>query len=206
VTNSLLFLALFALLYAGLHSLLAARSLKVWGRSHLPGFDRWQRLFYNAVAVVTLLPLPWLLGLSDRVLYIVPSPWKVLFWIGQGGAAVALVVAVLQANPAYFVGLAQLAGDANERGDRLVISGLYLYVRHPLYLFSILFLWLSPVMTLNRFVFYGLATLYFYVGSIHEERRLAETFGPAYRDYQRIVPRLWPAFRAAASGCQERKS
>jgi protein-S-isoprenylcysteine O-methyltransferase Ste14 len=195
VTQTILLLLLYLLLYAGLHSLLAARTIKEWGRAHLPGFDRWYRLFYNAIALITLLPVPWLLGLPDRVLYAAPAPWSWLLWAGQGLSALALLLAVLQANPAYFVGLAQLAGDGEERGDRLVIGGLYRYVRHPLYLFSILFLWLSPVMTLNRLVLYGLATLYFYVGSLHEERRLAQTFGASYSAYQQKVPRLWPSLR-----------
>lgn len=195
MTQSILLLVLYLLLYAGLHSLLAAQGVKVWGRRHLPGFDRWYRLFYNAIALGTLVPLPWLLGLPDRTLYSVPTPWNWLLWAGQGLSAVALLLAVLQANPAYFVGLAQLAGDGEERGDRLVVSGLYRYVRHPLYLFSILFLWLSPVMTLNRLVLYGLVTVYFYVGSLHEERRLTQTFGLSYRAYQQRVPRLWPSLR-----------
>jgi len=195
MVDFLLLLVLFVLIYIGLHSLLAANALKAWGRAHLPGFDRWYRLFYNAVAILTLLPLPSLLNLSDRTLYTVPAPWAWLLWAGQGLSALALLLSVLQANPTYFVGLAQLAGDPEEKGDRLVINGFYRYVRHPLYLFSILFLWLSPVMTLNRLIVYGLATLYFYVGSLHEERRLARTFGQAYRDYQQAVPRLFPSLR-----------
>jgi len=195
MVDSLLLLVLFVLIYTGLHSLLAANALKAWGSTHLPGFDRWYRLFYNTVALVTLLPLPWLLGLPDRLLYHVPAPWAWLLWAGQGLSALALLVSVLQANPAYFMGMAQLAGDPEEKGDRLVINGFYRYVRHPLYLFSILFLWLSPVMTLNRLVVYGLATLYFYVGSLHEEGRLERTFGRAYRDYRQTVPRLFPSLR-----------
>jgi protein-S-isoprenylcysteine O-methyltransferase Ste14 len=193
--DSLLLIALFVLLYTVLHSLLAARAVKAWARTRLPGFDRWYRLFYNAVAILTLLPLLWLLNLPDRVLYTVPAPWAWLLWAGQGLSALALLLSVLQANPAYFVGLAQLAGDPDEKGDRLVVNGFYRYVRHPLYLFSILFLWLSPVMTLNRLIVYGLATLYFYVGSLHEEWRLERTFGQAYRDYQQAVPRFFPSLR-----------
>lgn len=197
--DSLLLIALFVLLYTALHSLLAARAVKVWGRARLPGFDRWYRLFYNAMAILTLLPLLWLLNLPDRTLYSIPAPWVWLLWAGQGLSALALAISVLQANPTYFVGLAQLAGDPEEKGDRLVINGFYRYVRHPLYLFSILFLWLSPVMTLNRLIVYVLATLYFYVGSLHEERRLARTFGQAYRDYQQVVPRFIPSLRRTAS-------
>jgi protein-S-isoprenylcysteine O-methyltransferase Ste14 len=35
-------------------------------------------------------------------------------------------------------------------------------------------------------------TLYIYLGSIHEERRLVREFGRAYQEYQRQVPRLLP--------------
>jgi protein-S-isoprenylcysteine O-methyltransferase Ste14 len=40
-------------------------------------------------------------------------------------------------------------------------------------------------------LFFGL-TLYIYIGSIFEERRLIAEFGEAYREYQRSVPRLIP--------------
>ncbi|RME58991.1 MAG: isoprenylcysteine carboxylmethyltransferase family protein, partial [Caldilineae bacterium] len=40
-----------------------------------------------------------------------------------------------------------------------------------------------------------LATLYFYVGSIHEEHRLERVYGDAYRAYRRRTPRLIPRWR-----------
>ncbi|RME65487.1 MAG: isoprenylcysteine carboxylmethyltransferase family protein, partial [Caldilineae bacterium] len=150
MVESVVILILYTLLYGGLHSLLAANPVKERLR-RLPGADRWYRLVYNIFATVTLLPLLWLMAtLPDRLLYTVPPPWRWAMLAGQGLAALALVWSVLQANPAYFLGLAQLAGDATEQGDVLVTDGFYRLVRHPLYLFSILFLWLSPDMTVNR--------------------------------------------------------
>jgi protein-S-isoprenylcysteine O-methyltransferase Ste14 len=35
-------------------------------------------------------------------------------------------------------------------------------------------------------------SLYMYIGSFHEERRLIHEFGETYRTYQRQVPRLFP--------------
>jgi protein-S-isoprenylcysteine O-methyltransferase Ste14 len=72
------------------------------------------------------------------------------------------------------------------------VRGFYCYVRHPIYSFSLLLLWLTPAMTVNLLTVYVLTTLYFYVGSLHEERRLLAEFGEAYRDYQQQVPRLIP--------------
>jgi protein-S-isoprenylcysteine O-methyltransferase Ste14 len=72
-------------------------------------------------------------------------------------------------------------------------------VRHPLYFFGLLFLWLTPVMTINLLTTYLLFTLYFYIGSFFEERRLRAEFGPAYRQYQQRVPRLIPGRFSAAN-------
>jgi protein-S-isoprenylcysteine O-methyltransferase Ste14 len=46
-------------------------------------------------------------------------------------------------------------------------------------------LWLNPRMTANLAVFTTLATVYFVVGSIHEEQRLLAAHGDAYEEYRR---------------------
>ncbi len=146
------------------------------------------------MAVVTLLPLfPLLVLLPDQTSYIIPSPWRWLMLIGQLLALAGLGLAFLQTEPFHFLGLTQLwtKPDAGDNG-RLVVTGFYYWVRHPLYFFSMLFLWLAPAMTTNLFITYLLISLYFYVGSIYEERRLLVEFGQAYREYQRCVPRLIP--------------
>ncbi|MCB0113463.1 MAG: isoprenylcysteine carboxylmethyltransferase family protein [Caldilineaceae bacterium] len=193
--SSALILIAAAVLYALAHSLSAARFFKAWGRRHLPGFDRWWRFVYNVLALVTLLPVLWLMvTLPDRWLYVIDPPIALLMQLGQFLSVVGLATAVLQSNPLYFLGLAQLMGDVEERGDTLVTTGFYAYMRHPLYVFSIFILWFSPTMTVNQFVVYVLATIYFYVGSVHEEHRLVRTFGLEYERYRRSVPwlRLFP--------------
>jgi len=75
---------------------------------------------------------------------------------------------------------------------RLVQRGLYGLVRHPMYLFSLPVMWLAPVMTVNRLTLYALISLYFFVGTFHEEKLLIAEFGDDYREYQRRVPRIMP--------------
>lgn len=193
---SIFAITLFFAIYAVVHSLLAGLPFKNWLRNRLgPGVDRWYRLAYNVFAIVTLLPLfPMLALLPDRVLYVALPPWRWLLAAGQLAALAGLGLAFLQTNPWHFLGVAQLMAARPQESGSLEIRGLYCRVRHPLYLFSMLFLWLTPAMTVNLLVTYLLFTLYFYVGSIFEERRLVVEFGEAYREYQRIVPRLipWP--------------
>ncbi|MEW5960266.1 MAG: isoprenylcysteine carboxylmethyltransferase family protein [Chloroflexota bacterium] len=191
---SILAITLFFVIYAGLHSLLASRPVKNWARQALgPGTERWYRLAYNIFAGVTLLPLfPMLALLPDRMLYVAPAPWRWLLATGQLAALAGLGLAFLQTNPWHFLGLAQLLAPPSDVNGSLVVRGLYCRVRHPLYFFSLLLLWLTPAMTVNLLATYLLFTLYFYIGSIFEERRLVAEFGPAYREYQRLVPRLIP--------------
>jgi protein-S-isoprenylcysteine O-methyltransferase Ste14 len=69
---------------------------------------------------------------------------------------------------------------------------LYRWVRHPLYLWGLVFIWLTPQMTVNRLALVVGFSVYLYIGTFFEERRLVEEFGDDYREYQRQVPRLIP--------------
>ncbi len=77
--------------------------------------------------------------------------------------------------------------------SRLVTDrGPYRWIRHPLYLSSLLMIWSNPDLTLDRLLFNLLFSIWVIVAIILEERRLVATFGEAYRNYQREVPILIP--------------
>jgi len=130
-------------------------------------------------------------------------PWAAVLIVLQLAALACLMLAVLQADPLRFAGLRQAL--AYWRGDPLPLppehlqtGGFYGLVRHPLYLFSLLTLWPTPIMTDSFLGFVVGATFYFLVGSMLEERRLAAEFGEDYRRYRRRVPWIlpWPRPRA----------
>jgi len=186
------------------HSVLASRAAKT-AASRLVG-DRhsqgWYRLLYNSFAAISLLPtLALLIALPDRDLYRFPPPFSYFALGVQALAALGLVYSVFQLGPMHFIGLRQWVGwlngvevhsESDTSASRLVVDGLHRYVRHPLYTTSLIILWLVSPMTVNRLAFVVGITLYFYVGSIFEERKLIGEFGEAYRAYQRRVPRLVP--------------
>ncbi|MBP7962626.1 MAG: isoprenylcysteine carboxylmethyltransferase family protein [Caldilineaceae bacterium] len=198
--SSILLIFLYFTIYGLLHSVTAA----TWFKSRLRGwigplFDRWYRLVYNVFAGISILPLFWMLAvLPDRGLYAVPSPWAWLMMAGQAAALVGAGITLLQTNLWHFAGLAQItAADPTATGS-LSRRGSYAWVRHPLYTYSLLLIWLTPTMTVNLAVTYAIFTAYFYLGSIHEERRLVREFGEAYVRYQAQVPRLIPGLRRRA--------
>jgi protein-S-isoprenylcysteine O-methyltransferase Ste14 len=192
--TSILIIGGYFILWALVHSLLASLRVKRWAKATLGTWlNRWYRLLFVIFAVTSLIPLLFLtVTLPDRVLYRVTEPWRWVMLGGQGASLVALVVAVLQASPAYFVGLAQLIADDPEASGDLQVRGFYRCVRHPLYLFSIILIWLTPVMTRNLLTLYLGMTLYFILGSFHEEQLLLHQFGEAYRAYRAQVARFVP--------------
>lgn len=118
----------------------------------------------------------------------------------QLAGLLGLVVSVLQTKALAFAGVQQLVDYLTNKqdltkaglGEELVVSGLYRYMRHPLYTFSMILLWFMPVVSRNYLLLVGLMTAYFIAGSILEERRLQADFGDAYAAYQRTVPRFFP--------------
>lgn len=69
----------------------------------------------------------------------------------------------------------------------LVTTGLYGFVRHPLYFAWTLVVFAAPHMTLTRFTFAAVSTAYLAIAIPFEERALVRLFGPQYSDYQRAV-------------------
>lgn len=72
------------------------------------------------------------------------------------------------------------------------VRGPYGWVRHPLYLFTIMLFWSYPAITADRLLLNVLWTLWIVIGTVLEERELVEDFGDDYRDYQARVPMLLP--------------
>lgn len=188
-------LIFFIVLWGIVHSILASIGFKDFLRRSLgSGFMKFYRLLYNIFAVISLAPVLYLMiSLPDKNFYRVPSPWSYLMWAGQAVSALLLLLAVLQTDVFAFVGLRQLV-EGEEKSD-LVISGLYRFVRHPLYTFGLLILWLSPSMTVNTFIVYAAFTVYILIGAVFEERKLMREFGQKYATYKAVTPMLIPGLR-----------
>lgn len=180
------------LLWGIVHTILASLKFRAFLHQRL-GSDvmRGYRLFYNFFALLSFLPILWLIHiLPDRILYLVPMPWMFLLLAGQGLAGLCLLLAVLQTDSLSFVGLRQVL--EGEKPSVLVTDGFYRLVRHPLYLFGLLFLWLTPIMTLNLLIVYVSLTIYIFVGAYFEERKLAREFGASYLEYKSRTPMIIP--------------
>lgn len=182
-------------IWAVIHSLLASLPAKRLARNVFgDGGARAYRLGYNLFAVLSFVPILALVRLlPDRVLYAVKAPWLFAMLLGQAAAAFLLLLALLQTGALQFMGLRQLADG--EASGKLIVQGFYRLVRHPLYLFGLLILWLTPYMTVNMLTAYVLLTLYLFVGAMFEERRLIREYGAEYTYYRATTPMIIPRFK-----------
>jgi len=157
---------------------------------------RFYRLAYNLFSVLTFLPILWLAAiLPDQTLYVIRWPWLGLSLAGQLFAAILLGIGVFQTGILDFTGLSALVSTDPPESARLTTGGLYRWVRHPLYSAGLLFIWLTPVMTINLLVIYTAATVYIIVGAYYEERKLLREFGTEYARYQASTPMLLPRWK-----------
>jgi protein-S-isoprenylcysteine O-methyltransferase Ste14 len=186
-----IFILLLALAIWGVvHSFLASHLAKDLFRLKVGSMD-FYRLAYNIFAAISFLPILYLMAiLPNKLVYEVPSPWNLVMFGGQLLSGLLLVVAFLQTDSLSFVGLRQLFEV--EKSGALVTRGLYRVVRHPLYTFSLLFIWLTSSVSQNSLTVYIGSTLYILIGTYFEERKLQREFGEAYADYKKSTPMLIP--------------
>ncbi len=190
----MIWLILSVVLWGLVHSIMASLGLKSALEKILgANITRFYRLFFNVFSLLSFIPILWLMRvLPDRTLYEIPAPWMYLMLFGQGLAVVGEMVGLFQTDIWEFAGLRQIISPNGDENSELVVKGLYKKMRHPLYTFGLLFIWLTPVMTVNMLMVYIAATLYIVIGAYFEEKKLCREFGEAYAEYQSSTPMLIP--------------
>ena len=201
-----LLILLAVLVYGLVHSLLASLGAKALARRWLgPQVERFYRLAYNLFAFLSLLPVLALPAfLPDRLIYVIPLPWSLLTLGIQALALLALAAGLLQTGAGSFLGLRQLVetpGGLAPGGEasRLVVAGLYRWVRHPLYSAGLVFIWLIPRMSVNLLALNLGLSLYLVAGALFEERKLSQAFGQSYASYRQRTPMLVPGLKRGRS-------
>ena len=185
-------------LYCVVHSYTASNPFKSRVREKFgPEATRWYRLAYNLFSVVSFLPVIWLLRvLSDTMIYFIPLPWPILTLIVQ---VIGFIIIALGLSQTGIVSFGEfqplLSSDRTPDDPGFVKSGIYGWVRHPLYFGGLLVIWPAASMTINLLAFLVICTVYFIVGARLEEKRYGERFGEEYVKYQNEVPMLIPDIR-----------
>ena len=202
-------------LFALLHSIGAREPFKrALARWTSPKFvEHFWRLVYCALSFATLYygvaALHWTRHPDADVWLIVYPDW---LWraitVFHLGSVVFTYVAFIQSDYLEFLGLKQawqailalfgfpMRSTTSELfgTHRLVVKGVYGWVRHPMLVGGLLFL-LTSGPSLNNLIYTGMYAAYMLIGGYYEERRLVRVFGEDYLCYQAQVGAFFPRLR-----------
>jgi protein-S-isoprenylcysteine O-methyltransferase Ste14 len=191
-----LLLAFLWIAWCALHSAMISLSVTGALEKKFPGAWRWYRLFFNAVAVGTLVPvLLYAESLRGPVLFSWTGPWRIVQLLLIGAALLFFVAGARRYDFFQFLGMRQLKEDNGcsvlTDDCTLDTGGILSAVRHPWYTGGMLVVWARPLDTAAIFTNLVVSG-YFVVGAFLEERKLKRQFGTAYTAYQKRVSMFFP--------------
>ncbi|MCP4022322.1 MAG: isoprenylcysteine carboxylmethyltransferase family protein [Desulfobacteraceae bacterium] len=187
--NVLLFDALLSLLFFIQHSLMARQFVrdKISQMTH----KKYDAAIYAIASGSSLL----LLIIFWQRSFMLISPGRLISW-GMYGIFVLAVAGMFWGFSSLdFVdplGVRALSKRPKIGNNRLLIRGAYRFVRHPLYLFSLVMIWAKPDLTADRLLFNFLFTIWIVLACRWEENDLIQVFGDDYIRYQSMVPMIFP--------------
>ena len=200
VAGDVLLIILSFALFGFLHSFLASPRFKEKLIKEAGTLIAFYRITYNLIALFFFLLMYELLPHPDYVIYDLPTPWDLIILVPQLLSLAGILWTLKYFSTLEFLGVNQVIRwfrgeyrieDMDERLT-LRIEGPYRFSRHPVYLFTILFLLFRPVMDIFYLTFFLCIVAYFYAGSLFEEKKLIKTFGEKYLKYKKSVPRIFP--------------
>lgn len=183
-------------LWCALHSTLIAAPVTDLMKKKLGLQFRFYRLFYNTVALVTLIPLAaYSLSIDQEPVFRWEGYWKIgkylllitsffLFTAGGRHYSLGQLLGVRQIKTGR---TGQLLSEFNTFDS----SGVLGVIRHPWYTAGILLVWAGD-MGLSALLINIVISAYFVIGTILEERKLLLAFGESYRKYQGNVSMFIP--------------
>jgi methanethiol S-methyltransferase len=192
--NEALFLdACLSLLFFIQHSVMIRKKTRKRLSILIP--DEYYNAFYSLASGVTLTAL---ILMWQKVPYMVASAGDIAFWMFRILFVLSLVgfswasSSLGSFDPFGAKIIMRSIRNKAQRPVPLTIRGAYRWVRHPLYLFSILMIWSCPVLTADRLLFNILWTAWIVIATMLEERDLVFDFGDQYLEYQAKVPMIIP--------------
>lgn len=200
IALDILFIVLLFFLFAVSHTWLASKKLKVRLTEKIGNKIAFYRMFYNVSSIIFFLGFLAVAPKPGFILYDLQFPFDIITFALQVLSLFGLIWAFRQFDSKEFLGISQIVRYFNgtyktetlDEKQELNTEGAFKYSRHPVYLFSILFLGLRPQMSLFYFTLFICCVVYFYLGSIYEEKKLVEIFGEPYKEYQKRTPRIFP--------------
>ena len=181
-------------LHSGMISLSVINALK----RKLGDSFKYYRVFYNVIALITLIPLYLAsLSLKGDLVFSWSGYWRVVQLLLFAASLLLFILGARKYNLSNFLGFEQITSGKNhsvmsESGE-LDTSGILGITRHPWYLAGLMLIWTSQQhVHTTRFWINVILSCYFIIGALLEERKLKRELGQSYLDYCEQVSMLIP--------------
>ncbi len=183
------------IMFCVLHHITAMEKCKNWFIFKMGTGFRYYRLIYSSIATVTLIIVLWRqfsvksidLGISIVIKYFVALP------LGMTGFCLMCITI-----RKYFFKLSGISVFYRKaHSTSLELYGIHKYIRHPLYLGSLMFAWALMLFfsLMSGLIACIVITIYLVIGIKSEEKKLMIIFGETYKNYRDKTPGLIPHIR-----------
>ena len=181
-----------------LHSAMISLTVTSYLRNKLGSKYRFYRLFYNLIALTTLIPVI-LYGadLTGQVLFCWDGFWLIFRFILVIIVLLLFISGAMKYDMLQLFGIRQIkSGNSyyglSETGD-IDTSGILSITRHPWYLGAIIFIWIGHrEMYVSTLIINIILTIYIVIGTVLEEKKLIAEYGDKYREYKERVSMIFP--------------
>ncbi len=187
----LIFDVFLCLLFFAQHSLMARKPFRQWLKTFLP--SPYYGAFYAVASGIAVLVLVAFWQEAAITIFSLQGFMRLLF---RGVFFIAIAgVAWTILSLGFFVNFRlqpMVDGLRNRETMYSLVTdrGPYGWVRHPLYLSSLLMIWSNPELALDRLLFNLVFTIWVVIAILLEERDLVSAYGDSYLSYQSKVPML----------------
>lgn len=185
------------LLFGIQHSVMARKSYKKIVTKIVP--DYFERSFYVLCANLTLTAtLLFWQPITIPIWSVNGAILKSLIYFIFALGCFILIYSLLIINHFEFIGLRQIYLHIKKKEYTPIefkIPTVYRYIRHPVYLGTLIVFWASPEMTLGHLLLAMGMTIYTLIGVKFEERDLCALYGNEYKQYMRTVGMLFPTIK-----------
>lgn len=191
-----LYIALIWAAYCAIHSYLISIRFTEIMKRWLKDYYAFYRLFYVILSFVLLIPVVYYTRLWASPSIFSYSPMVNI--IRYAFMILALFIFFRAFFFDYdlltFAGIRQMLQfrkPVKQNSGDIKKTGLLGIVRHPLYLGVILFIWCNTY-SVTDMVINSVLTVYIFIGTLLEERKLILEFGESYIQYRKEVPMIVP--------------
>jgi protein-S-isoprenylcysteine O-methyltransferase Ste14 len=184
------------ILFCVLHSGLISITFTDFIKRKVGDRYRYYRLFYNIFSFATLLPVViYSLSIRQEPFFVWGGYLKPVHYLLLLIGLLSFVMGARRYSLAQLSGLAQIREGTNNKlvnkTGKLTCRGILGIVRHPFYAGIYPLLW-SSNLDISVLIINIILSVYVFIGTLLEERKLILEFGDAYREYQKRVSMLFP--------------